>query len=163
MPSRALRNLTRRELLRKGLIAGSLTAAAAAGLPTVLEQVVYAAAMENVKAQNTIGLIQLAGGNDGLNTVIPLNAGLQNRRGTFASTMISQAQAAGTTLNADFALHPSLKNMAKRFKMGQLAGVVGGGLPYDAQSPFGGHAVRAAGRPDAARAERSVRPRRRHD
>lgn len=147
MPSRALRNLTRRELLRKGLIAGSLTAAAAAGLPTVLEQVVYAAAMENVKSQNTIGLIQLAGGNDGLNTVIPLNAGLQNRRGTFATAMISQAQAAGTTLNADFALHPSLKNMAKRFKMGQLAVLMDVGYPMMSKSHFVGTQIWQRGDP----------------
>lgn len=137
MPSRALKRLTRRELIRAGLIvSGGITAAAAYDIPSVLEQVVYAAAAENVKNDETIGMIQLAGGIDGLNTVIPLTDQLEKVRPGFGDTVIQNALNAGTKLNADFALHPSLVNIAKRFTQGQVAVLMDLSYPMASKSHF---------------------------
>ena len=137
MPSRALKNLTRRELIRSGLIvSGAVTAASAFDIPSVLEQVVYAAAAENVKNDETVGLIQMAGGLDGLNTVIPLTDQLESVRPGFGNTVIQNAVNAGTQLNADFALHPSLKNLARRFQQGQVAILMDLSYPMSSRSHF---------------------------
>jgi uncharacterized protein (DUF1501 family) len=137
MPSRALKNVTRRELIRSGLIvSGALTAASALDLPSILEQVVYAAAAENVKNNETVGMIQLAGGMDGLETVIPLTDQLEAVRPGFGNTVIKNALAAGTQLNADFALHPSLVNIARRFKQGQVAILMDLSYPMPSRSHF---------------------------
>jgi uncharacterized protein (DUF1501 family) len=137
MPSRALKNLTRRELIRSGLIvSGAVTAASAFDIPSVLEQVVYAAAAENVKNNETVGMIQLAGGMDGLETVIPLTDQLEAVRPGFGNTVIQNALSAGTQLNADFALHPSLVNIARRFKQGQVAILMDLSYPMPSKSHF---------------------------
>src|SRR5215470_17955490 len=137
MPSRALKNLTRRELIRSGLIvSGAVTAASAFDVPSVLEQVVYAAAAENVKNNETVGMIQLAGGMDGLETVIPLTDQLEAVRPGFGTTVIQNALNAGTQLNADFALHPSLVNVARRFKQGQVAILMDLSYPMPSRSHF---------------------------
>lgn len=137
MPSRALKNLTRRELIRRGLlVSGGMTAAAAYDIPSVMEQVVYAAAAENVKNDETIGMIQLAGGSDGLRTVIPLTDNLDGVRPGFGSTVIQNALSAGTQLNADFALNPRLKNIARRFKQGQVAILMDVSYPMPSRSHF---------------------------
>lgn len=137
MPSRALKRLTRRELIRTGLIvSGGITAASAYDIPSVLEQVVYAAAAENVKNDETVGMIQLAGGIDGLNTVIPLTDQLEAVRPGFGTAVIQNALDAGTRLNADFALHPSLKNIAARFQQGQVAILMDLSYPMASRSHF---------------------------
>jgi uncharacterized protein (DUF1501 family) len=137
MPSRALKNLTRRELIRTGLIvSGGITAASAYDIPSVLEQVVYAAAAENVKTDTTVGMIQLAGGMDGLNTVIPLTDQLEAVRPGFGNTIIQNALNAGTKLNADFALHPSLLSIARRFQQGQVAILMDLSYPMASKSHF---------------------------
>ena len=136
MPSRALKRLTRRELIRAGLIvSGGITAASAYDIPSVLEQVVYAAA-ENVKNDATVGMIQLAGGMDGLNTVIPLTDQLERVRPGFGDTVIQNALNAGSQLNADFALHPSLQNIARRFRQGQVAILMDLSYPMASKSHF---------------------------
>ena len=133
MTSKALNRLTRRDLLRSGLIiGGGITTGAAAGMPSVLERVVYAATRENVKADTVVGLLQLAGGNDGLNTVIPLGGGLEQRRGAFGTGIVSQA----IELNNDFGLHPSLKNIARRFQAGEVGILMDVGYPMMSKSHF---------------------------
>ena len=137
MPSRALKNLTRRELIRSGLIVGgAITAASAYDIPSVLEQVVYAAAAENVKNDETLGTIQLAGGMDGLTTVIPLTDQLESVRPGVGTTIIQNAMTAGTQISPDFALHPNLKNVTARFKQGQVAILMDLSYPMPSRSHF---------------------------
>jgi uncharacterized protein (DUF1501 family) len=101
-----------------------------------LEQVVYAAAAENVKNDETLGTIQLAGGMDGLSTVVPLTDQLEAVRPGFGNTIIQNALSAGTQINADFALHPNLKNVAARFKQGQVAILMDLSYPMSSRSHF---------------------------
>src|SRR2546429_98535 len=130
MRSTALTNLTRRDLLRAGVVLGGTAGVASAlGVPGIMEKAVYAAGVENVKADVTIGLIQLAGGHDGLGTVIPLADALDGMRPGYGERVIQGAMDAGTRLNADFAPHPSLKAIPRRFLQGHVAIVMDVGSP----------------------------------
>jgi uncharacterized protein (DUF1501 family) len=135
MRSSALANLTRRELLRSGVIAaGAAGAASVLGVPGVMEKAVYAAGMENVRADVTVGLVHLAGGHDGLGTVIPLTDALEVVRPGMGDATMQGAMDTGTRLNADFALHPSLKALTRRFKEGHVAILMDVGYPMASRS-----------------------------
>src|SRR6267378_909984 len=65
----------RREFLRAGLVFGAGAAGLAAGyaaVPDVFARAIYAAKQEKVVNDKVLVMIQLAGGNDGLQTVMPL-------------------------------------------------------------------------------------------
>jgi len=131
----ALDSLTRRDLIRAGLVVGGgLAAAPAFGVPGVMDKAVYAAGVENVKGGEAIGLIHLQGGQDGLDTVVPLTDGLEAVRPGYANDLIQGALDAGTRLNADFALHPSLKGIARRFREGHVAVLMDVGYPMASRS-----------------------------
>src|SRR6184192_3750123 len=70
-----INQLKRRDFLRAGLVFGTGASALAAGyaaVPDAFARAVYAAKQEGVKNDNVLVMIQLAGGNDHLRTVIPL-------------------------------------------------------------------------------------------
>ncbi len=78
-------------------------------------------------------LIQLTGGNDGLNTVIGLDQ-LDNLTAVRSNVAIP---AAGThLLNANTALHPSMSGMARLFTEGKLGIIQGTGYPNQDRSHF---------------------------
>ncbi len=77
-------------------------------------------------------LVQLNGGNDGLNTVVPISSGAYY--GLRPNLAIAASDAIG--LNADFGLHPRLTFVADRFRAGQVAIVNGLGYPDPDQSHF---------------------------
>ena len=65
----------RREFLRAGLVFGAGAAGLAAGyaaVPDAFARAVYFAKRDGVMNDRVLVMIQLAGGNDGLQTVIPL-------------------------------------------------------------------------------------------
>ena len=71
----SLDKIGRREFLRAGLVFGAGAAGLAAGyaaVPDVFARAMYAAKQEKVVNDKVLVMIQLAGGNDGLQTVIPL-------------------------------------------------------------------------------------------
>ena len=83
----------------------------------------------------TLVIVEMAGGNDGLNTVVPLNSGAyHDLRPTLG---VSDPLA----LDADIGLHPSLAKLAKRFERGQVAIVEGLGYPEPDLSHFGSIAI----------------------
>src|SRR2546423_1352601 len=70
-----LSKLNRRDFLRSGLVFGAGAAGLAAGyaaVPDVFARAVYAAKAEKVTNDKVLVMVQLAGGNDGLQTVIPI-------------------------------------------------------------------------------------------
>src|SRR5881628_2746544 len=70
-----LTRLSRRDFLRSGLVFGAGAAGLAAGyaaVPDVFARAIYAAKQEKVVNDKVLVMIQLAGGNDGLQTVMPL-------------------------------------------------------------------------------------------
>jgi uncharacterized protein (DUF1501 family) len=83
----------------------------------------------------TLVIVEMAGGNDGLNTVVPLDVGAyHDLRPTLGVTD-------PLPLDADIGLHPSLAKLAKRFEQGQVAIVEGVGYPEPDLSHFGSIAI----------------------
>jgi len=128
---------TRREFLRRSILGGAL----ATTVPTFLSNTMSAlsAAAADSATQAVTGrdgrilvVLQLAGGNDGLNTVVPFaNDHYHRARPTLALD-------AGNVLklNTDLGLHPALTGMKTLFDAGQLCIVQGVGYPNPNRSHF---------------------------
>src|ERR1700720_1534513 len=90
-----INQLKRRDFLKAGLVFGAGAAGLAAGyaaVPDAFARAVYAAKREGVTNDNILVMIQLAGGNDGLRTVVPLaDPSLHDLRPNLAGPMVSQA------------------------------------------------------------------------
>jgi uncharacterized protein (DUF1501 family) len=77
-------------------------------------------------------LIQLVGGNDGLNTVIPYQDDLYYK----LRPKISLKKESVLKINDDISLHPGLKGVDSLFKKGEVAIIEGVGLPSPNLSHF---------------------------
>ncbi len=120
---------TRRNFLKtSGLVALGLNA------PLFVGRTALAApAARNPGAKDTILVVlELTGGNDGLNTVIPFKDPLyQSHRPTLAQPANQVRK-----LTGDIGLHPSMTDLADIFQKGELAVVQGVGYPNPDQSHF---------------------------
>src|ERR1700680_4819428 len=103
-----INQLKRRDFLKAGLVfgagAGGLAAGSAA-VPDAFARAVYAAKREGMTNDNVLVMIQLAGGNDGLRTWVPVaDPSLHDLRPKLSGPMVSQA----LPLNSQFGLnhHP---------------------------------------------------------
>ncbi len=128
----AYSTIGRRELLRRGalFVALGLTA------PTFVARTAAAAAESGSSAQvgraRTLVVVQLAGGNDGLNTVVPIGDDTYYKvRPTLAIPRQDALQIAD-----GLALHPSLAGLRDLFVGGQLSIVQGVGYPNPNRSHF---------------------------
>ena len=137
--------ITRREFMRRSALVGAavtaphplLRAMLGAGGVLVGSGVAHAAPSDAI-----LVLLQLEGGNDGLNTVIPSAAGLQRTTydtkrpnlgvplGNLAATGIGNS--GGTAL----ALHPTMTSLKTLFDAGKVAVVNGVGYPNQNLSHF---------------------------
>ena len=114
----------RRDILK----ALAVSAIMPAGLSAV--QSLYAAnAMSNGKR---LILVELAGANDGLNTLVPVKNDFYHR----LRPTIGLAQKETVSLNADYALHTALTPLMKLWDRGQMAWVQGLGYPKANRSHF---------------------------
>jgi len=128
---------TRREFLRTGLLGGSLSWTLPAFLSRTM-QTLHAQAdgalIQGVTGRdgNILVVLQLAGGNDGLNTVIPMgNDEYRKARPTLGLTDSSILRIDPAT-----GLHPSLSGLASAYQDGHLAIVQGVGYPNPNRSHF---------------------------
>jgi len=116
--------MLRRNIL-KLLAAGSLLPA---GLGSI--QSLYAAnAVANGKR---LILVELAGANDGLNTLVPVKNDYYHRLRPSIGLSVNDT----TSLNDDYALHSSLNPLMKLWDNGQMAWVQGLGYPKANRSHF---------------------------
>lgn len=128
---------TRREFLRTGLLGGSLCWTMPAFLSRTMQSLhaeADGALVQGVTGRdgNILVVLQLAGGNDGLNTVIPLgNDEYRKSRPT-----IGIAEPSILKLDPQTGLHPSLSGLASAFQEGHLAVVQGVGYPNPNRSHF---------------------------
>lgn len=122
--------ITRRDFLKTG----ASVVAVGAGVPAFLGQVAQARAAENDKstANRVLVLIELNGGNDGLNTVIPID----DPAYAAARPTIAIGKEAALGLDKGVALHPSMTAMQELFKSGRLAVIQGAGYPNANRSHF---------------------------
>jgi uncharacterized protein (DUF1501 family) len=128
---------TRREFLRKTVLGGALSWTVPSFLANTFA-VLHAEAADK-STQITTGrdatilvMLQMAGGNDGLNTVVPF-ANDHYRR---ARPRIGLSENKVLRLNDDLALHPSLTGLKDLYDGGQLSIIQGVGYPNPNRSHF---------------------------
>src|SRR5512132_271597 len=125
----------RREFLRAGLVFGAGAAGLAAGyaaVPDVFARAMYAAKQEKVTNDKVLVMIQLAGGNDGLQTVIPLaDQSYRDLR-----PQLSRSADEALPISNAFGLNKNLLGTKKLWDDGKLAIVQGVGYPEPSFSHF---------------------------
>jgi len=131
--------LTRRDLLKR-----SLLLSLAPAVPAFLARSARAAAAE--RDRRLLVVVQLDGGNDGLNTVVPVRdenyARLRPKLALKVDRLIK--------LNDEVSLHASLKGAGNLFDDGRLAIVQGVGYPNPNRSHFRSMAIWQSARLDEA-------------
>ncbi len=131
-----INQLERRDFLKAGLVFGAGVTGLAAGyaaVPDAFARAVYAAKQEGVTNDNVLVMIQLAGGNDGLRTVVPLSdSALHDLRPVLSGPMVSQA----LPLNTRFGLNHNLGGIKSLWDKGKLAIVHGVGYDNPTFSHF---------------------------
>jgi len=128
--------LTRREFVKSGFVFGAGAAGLAAGyaaVPDVFARAVYAGKKDGVMNDRVLVMVQLAGGADGLQSVIPLNdSNLRTLRPTL-SRAVDNALPLG---NTGFGFNRSMPGLKKLFEQGKVAVVQGVGYPKPNFSHF---------------------------
>ncbi|HLZ47522.1 MAG TPA: DUF1501 domain-containing protein [Candidatus Limnocylindria bacterium] len=127
--------ISRRDFLRNGLVFGAGARGLAAGyaaVPDVFAKAVYSAKGAGVTNDRILVMIQLGGGNDGLQTVIPLN---DPRFRDLRPTLGKEADSA-LIIDKDHGLHQNLKGIKSLYDQGKVAIVQGVGYPTPSFSHF---------------------------
>jgi uncharacterized protein (DUF1501 family) len=120
---------TRRDFLARGLLDSSLIALAPT-LPGFLARTARAAAPE--KDGRILVVVQLDGGNDGINTVVPFkDEGYARHR-----KAIRLPEKRLIKIDGEVGLHPSMRDAGKLLESGRLAIVPGVGYPDPSRSHF---------------------------
>src|SRR4051794_19388307 len=114
----------RRDFLKSSVAGSMLVALGSASIPTFLGRSAQAA-RSAPSGDRVLVIVQMLGGNDGLNTVVPFahDGYTRNRRALRLN--------AGSLpkINAEFGLHPAMGQMAKLLEDGRLTVVQGVGYP----------------------------------
>ncbi|MBX3284571.1 MAG: DUF1501 domain-containing protein [Actinobacteria bacterium] len=127
-------DLSRRSFV--GLAAGGALAGAAAWAGLVESAVAAGAeatAAGKVATDRVLVVVQEGGGNDGLNTVVPITGRYHDLRPTLGLADSSLVRLTGET---GYGLHPSLKPLAALWGAKQLSIVQGVGYPDNSRSHF---------------------------
>ena len=128
---------TRREFLRQTVLGGALSWT----VPTFLANTFAALQAEAADSATQVAtgrdstilvILQMAGGNDGLNTVVPVGNDYYHR----ARPRIGLADAKVLKLHNDLGLHPGLTGFKELYDAGRLAVVQGVGYPNPNRSHF---------------------------
>lgn len=130
-----LSKLSRRDFLRSGLVFGAGAAGLAAGyaaVPDVFARAVYAAKAGGVANDRVLVMVQLAGGNDGLQTVIPL----ADQRFRDLRPQLSQSAEEALPIADGLGLNKNLRATKALFDQGKVAIVQGVGYPKPSLSHF---------------------------
>jgi uncharacterized protein (DUF1501 family) len=120
--------LQRREFLTRTL-AGSSLLALSSTVPAFVAQTAKAAP---VGKDTVLVLIELGGGNDGLNTVIPFKDETYYK----ARPTLGIPKDRVVKIADDMGLHPAMRNLDRLFQQGQVAVVQGVGYPNPDRSHF---------------------------
>lgn len=140
---------TRRTFLNRGL----MLVGAATTVPAFLERSALAIAPEaggrtrsrsGVPDERILVVVQMAGGNDGLNTVIPVRNDLYYKN----RPTLGIERAKALKLTDDIALNPALEGFKKLYDDGMLTVVQGVGYPNPNRSHFKSTDIWATGSPD---------------
>src|SRR5438445_132865 len=147
--------LSRRDFLQNGLVFGVGAQALASGyaaIPDVFARAVLAAKSAAVQNDKVLVMIQLGGGNDGLQTVVPMSSSQYHDFRPQLSAVAAKAQpiskdlglhengwafaATAQPISKDLGLHENLKGMKALYDAGKVAIVQGVGYPNPSFSHF---------------------------
>jgi uncharacterized protein (DUF1501 family) len=128
---------TRREFLRTTLLGGALSWTVPAFLADTFSVMQAEAAQSATQVQTgrdgtILVVLQMAGGNDGVNTVVPYANDFYRK----ARPRLGLAETKVLKINDEIALHPSLAGFKALYDAGQLAIVQGVGYPNPNRSHF---------------------------
>ncbi len=131
-----INQLKRRDFLKAGLVFGAGAAGLAAGyaaVPDAFARAVYAAKRQGITNNKILVMVQLAGGNDGLRTLVPLQEPkLHDYRPRLAGPSVAQA----LPISADYGLNHNLAGVKKLYDQGRVAIVHSVGYPNPVFSHF---------------------------
>ncbi|HVV99980.1 MAG TPA: DUF1501 domain-containing protein, partial [Planctomycetaceae bacterium] len=119
---------------RREFLSASSVLAWSAAAPALFQRIAQAAPASNQPGghQNVLVVVQLTGGNDGLNTVVPFT----DPAYIAARPTLKQSAAQVKKINDSLGLHPSLGGFAQLLEQGQLAILQGIGSPNPNRSHF---------------------------
>jgi uncharacterized protein (DUF1501 family) len=128
---------TRREFLRQTVLGGALSWTVPTFLANTFAALQAEAADRATQAatgrdSTILVILQMAGGNDGLNTVVPVTNDYYHR----ARPRIGLAESKVLKLDNDLGLHPGLRGFKELYDAGRLAIVQGVGYPNPNRSHF---------------------------
>jgi len=124
-------SLHRRDFLKNSLGASTLVSMGAATVPTFLTSSARAASAVK-ETDKILVVVQLLGGNDGVNTVVP--HGIDGYNKGRRALRLNPAQIHNIT--KEIGLHPSMGEMSKLIDSGRLSVVQGVGYPNPDRSHF---------------------------
>ncbi len=138
--------ITRREFMSRS-VGGATLLASGATLPGFLSRTALAATPD--RDGRILVVIQLTGGNDGLNTVVPYADDLYHR----ARPTLRVRQELALPLEADMGLHPEMRGFKRLFDDGLLSVINNVGYPNPNRSHFQSMDIwhTASMRPETAR------------
>ncbi|CAN5885999.1 DUF1501 domain-containing protein [soil metagenome] len=124
----------RRDFLKSSLAASTLVSLGAATVPTFVGRSARAVGVDPASGSNDriLVVVQLVGGNDGLNTVVPHGLEGYNRHRRRLRLPTGQLH----KINEDISLHPSMSRFADLLEAGRLSVVQGVGYPNPDRSHF---------------------------
>lgn len=137
------RPIHRRDALKVALSASALLTVGRT-VPSFIARSALVSAAEGGKGDRVLVVIQLAGGNDGVNTVVPFKDPEYNKN----RIVLRQDEGALFKLNDSLGLHPSMSAMAKLYDDGKLAVLQGIGYPNPDRSHFRSMDIWNSARPD---------------
>lgn len=128
--------IARRDFTKAGLVFGVGAGALAAGyaaVPDAFAHAIYAATRDGVRNDSILVMIQLAGGNDGLRTVVPLkDSRFHDLRPQLGARSVEEALPLGSA----HGLNPMLTRIKRLWDRGKVAIVHGVGYPNPSLSHF---------------------------
>lgn len=134
---------------RRFLSRGAQLLSLATTIPTFLDQAAFVMADDQPRAKKTeraLVVVQLAGGNDGLNTVIPIS----NDEYYKARPKLAVPREKALKLTDEFAAHPSAKGMKKLYDAGYLSILHAVGYPNPNRSHFRSTDIWTSAEPEKA-------------
>ncbi len=128
--------LSRRAMIKDGMLAVSagmvMPAIFSRGVASAMAQALDGSRVAQTATDRTLIVVQMAGGNDGLNTVVPYTDPLYIKM----RPTLGIAQSKVLTLDTRLGLHPNLAPLKKLWDAGHLAVVEGVGYPNQSLSHF---------------------------
>jgi len=128
---------TRREFLQTSLVGGALTWSVPLFLQATMRSLASDALGRSVQVErgrdgNILVVLQLAGGNDGLNTLVPISNDFYYE----ARPRLALRPDATLKINDDYGLHPAMTGLRQAIDDGQISIVQGVGYPNPNRSHF---------------------------